>query len=55
MYETETSEKGLKHIAFKNILNDDLKNVKVSPLARSETRFIRPINIDMKLLGGLVK
>jgi hypothetical protein len=43
---------GLKHIAFGNVINLDLKNVRVSPFARSETRYIRPIQIDKKDLGA---
>jgi hypothetical protein len=48
----ETSNNGLKHIAFGKVLNPDLNKVKVSPYSRSETRYIKPINIDMKLLGS---
>ncbi len=29
--------------------------VKVSPFSRSETRYITPINIDLKQLGGKMK
>jgi ribosome biogenesis GTPase A len=43
----------LPHIAFTDVINSDLKLVKVSPYARSETRFIRPIKINKKDLGGL--
>ena len=44
----ETSENGLKHIAFRNVKNDDLLNFRVSPFSRSETRWIRPIEINLK-------
>jgi hypothetical protein len=47
MYETEKD--GLKHIAFGEVTNEDLKNVKVSPFSRSETRYIRPIKIDLPM------
>ncbi len=52
MYETQSDD--LKHVAFRNVLNDDLLNVKTSPLGRSETRYIRPINIDMKMLKASI-
>jgi ribosome biogenesis GTPase A len=48
-----TKLNGLDHIAFADVINSDLKLVKVSPFARSETRFIRPIKIDKKQLGDL--
>ena len=35
----------LKHIAFRNVVNPDLLDVKVSPYSRSETRYIKPIKI----------
>jgi hypothetical protein len=43
----ETSQNDLKHIAFGRVVNQDLLNVKVSPYSRSETRYIRPIKINV--------
>ncbi len=46
MYETE--QNGLKHIAFRNVKNQGLLEVKVSPESRSQTRYMRPITIDTR-------
>ncbi len=43
----ETQQNDLKHIAFGKVTNQDLLNVKVSPYSRSETRYIRPIKINV--------
>ena len=43
----ETQQNDLKHIAFGKVSNQDLINVKVSPYSRSETRYIRPIKINV--------
>jgi hypothetical protein len=51
----ETRVDGLKHIAFGKVMNEDLKNVRVSPFARSETRYIRPIQINTGDLGSGIK
>jgi hypothetical protein len=48
----ETKINGLRHITFGQVINEDLKNVKVSPYSRSETRYIRPITIDKRDLGS---
>ena len=37
----------LQHIAYENVVNEDLLMVKVSPFSRSETRYIRPIRIEL--------
>lgn len=44
----ETEQNDLKHIAFGKVTNPDLLNVKVSPYSRSETRYIRPIKINVE-------
>jgi len=46
MYKTDVN--GLPHIGYRNIQNQDLRDVKTSPFARSETRFIKLIKIDQK-------
>jgi hypothetical protein len=43
MYKTKVN--GLNHIGYTNILIDELKEVKTSPFAKSETRFIKLIKI----------
>ena len=43
MYKTKVN--GLHHIGFTNIQNEELKEVKTSPSARSETRFVKLIKI----------
>ena len=47
-----TQVNGLNHITFTDVNNEDLKKVGVSPFARSETRYIRPITINKKEIGG---
>ena len=43
MYKTKVN--GLNHIGYRNIIVDGLEEVKTSPCARSETRFIKLIKI----------
>lgn len=47
----KTKLAGLDHITAVEIKNKELQQVKVSPFAKSETRFVAPITIDMKDLG----
>ena len=46
MYLTKIN--GLEHIGFRNVKNIDLLDVKCSPNARSETRFIKRISLEVK-------
>ncbi len=46
MYLTKIN--GLEHIGFRNVKNPDLLKVTCSPFARSETRFIKIIEIEVK-------
>ncbi|CAF3375314.1 unnamed protein product, partial [Rotaria sp. Silwood2] len=43
---------GLNHIAPVEITNSDLKNVTTSPFARSETRYITPVTVNIEDVGG---
>ena len=46
---------GIPHIEATEIKNNDLKNVKISPFSKSETRYVTPITINLKDLGHGLK
>lgn len=51
MYKTKVN--GLLHIAFRNVKNEELNKVRVSPFSKSETRFVKAIQVNLKDLGAL--
>ena len=42
-----TEKENLRHISATLAINKDLIKVKCSPLARSETRYVTPIEINL--------
>ncbi|CAF4908972.1 unnamed protein product, partial [Rotaria sp. Silwood1] len=48
----ETKVNDMNHIAATKIRNSDLKKITTAPYARSETRYISPVTLDLKDIGG---
>ncbi|CAF4518124.1 unnamed protein product [Rotaria sp. Silwood2] len=49
----ETKVKGMYHIHAVEIKNEEFKKITTTPFARSETRFITPVTVNYKDVGGL--